>query len=567
MMEDPELIADRYEVIARAGEGALGKVYRAFDPLLKKEFAVKVLGKSMHGPEEKDLLRFQQEARVISRLSHNNIVGVYNFGLDDDDVPYLVLEFLDGRSLSAILKEDGALDLEVAIDLFVPICDAMGYAHDQGVVHRDLKPSNVIVTTEESGGSRPVVVDFGIAKFAEMFVTRMELEQSTEGLGSGTPYYMSPEQCDGLPTDWRSDIYSLGCMLYQCLTGRLPIEGETLFEVLEGHRSRTAAPMALDHESRKASIAIEEIVFKALSKDPDSRFQSMGELRDALIDLADLIAREREPGESSPGKTKSYVIGKGAIVLILGILVITGSGFAVWRFFLKKPPVAAPPQNMPLVDAPKKDMYPDPDKSDDVLGTWLEKYAPADNEMFQWTLSGIHDCDLEVEKAVRGGQIRRKVFVDFADLTDRGLKLMTAWPLSALGLRLTEVSDTGLAEIGKFADLEYLSLIQPGSTVSSRGIAFLPGASRLKTVLLGGSWVDDRVTGVLRRSPCVEEVMLEDCRDLSARGFLDLTSMKSLKRIRVYRCRYLDGAACEKFRKARPDVLLVQAKSPAQSRP
>ncbi|MGD9682185.1 MAG: serine/threonine-protein kinase [Candidatus Obscuribacterales bacterium] len=563
MMEDPELIADRYEVVARAGEGALGKVYRAFDPLLKKEFAVKVLGSQ--GAEEKDLLRFQQEARVISRLSHNNIVGVYNFGLDDDDVPYLVLEFLDGRSLSAILKEDGPLDLEEVIDLFVPICDAMGYAHDQGVVHRDLKPSNVIVTTDESGGSRPVVVDFGIAKFAEMFVTRMELEQSTEGLGSGTPYYMSPEQCDGLPTDWRSDIYSLGCMLYQCLTGRLPSQGDTLFEVLEGHRSRTAAPVALDHESRKVSIAVEEIVFKALSKDPDSRFQSMGELRDALIDLGDLIARERESEDSSPGKTKSYVIKRGTIVLIIGILVITGSGFAFWRLFLRKTPVAVPPQDMPLVDAPKKDMY--PEKSDDVLGTWLEKYAPADSEMFQWTLSGIHDCDQEVEKAVREGQIRRKVFVEFADLTDPGLKHMTAWPLTALGLRLTEVSDTGLAEIGKFADLEYLSLIQPGSAVSFRGIAFLPGASRLKTVLLGGSWVDDRVTGVLRRSPCVEEVMLEDCRNLSSRGFQELTSMKSLKRIRIYRCRYLDGAACQKFRKARPDVLVVQAKSPAPSRP
>jgi len=512
-------------------------------------------------------LRFQQEARIISRLSHNNIVGVYNFGLDGDDVPYLVLEFLDGRSLSAILKEDGALDLEEAIELFLPICEAMGYAHDQGVVHRDLKPSNVIVTRDESGESRPVVVDFGVAKFAEMFITRMELEQSTEGLGSGTPYYMSPEQCDGLPTDWRIDIYSLGCMLYQCLTGRLPIEGETFFEVLEGHRSRTAAPMALDHESRKASIAIEEIVFKALSKDPDSRFQTMGELRDALIDLADLIAREREPGESSPGRTKSYVVSKGTIVLFLGILVITGSGFAVWRLLLKKTPVAAPPQSMPLVDAPKKDMYPDPDKSDDVLGTWLEKYAPAELERFQWTLSGVQDCDLEVEKAIRGGHTLRKVFIDFTDLTDRGLKLMTVWPLSALGLRATKVTDTGLLEIGKFADLEYLSLVQPGITVSSRGIAFLPGASRLRTVLLSGNWVDDAVIAVLCRSPSVEEVILEDCPNLSARGFQSLTSMKSLKGIRIYRCRHLAGAACEKFRKARPDVLLVQAKSPAQSRP
>lgn len=565
MMEEPELIADRYEVIARAGEGALGKVYRAFDPLLKKEFAVKVLGKSMHGPGEKDLLRFQQEARVVSRLSHNNIVGVYNFGLDGDDVPYLVLEFLDGRSLSAILKEDGVLDLEEVIELFVPICEAMGYAHDQGVVHRDLKPSNVIVTRDESGESRPVVVDFGIAKFAEMFITRMELEQSTEGLGSGTPYYMSPEQCDGRQTDWRSDIYSLGCMLYQCLTGRLPIEGDTLFAVLEGHRSRTPAPMSLEHESKKAAIAAEEIVSKALSKDPDSRFQSMRELRDALAELADLIARERETGDFKPGRAKRIFISKGIVILILGILIITGSGLAVWRQVINSKPVAAPPQSMPLVDAPKKDMY--PDKSDDVLGTWLEKYAPADNEMFQWTLSGIHDCDLEVEKAIRGGQIRRKVFVDFADLTDRGLKLMTAWPLSALGLRLTEVTDTGLLEIGKFADLEYLSLIQPGSTVSSRGIAFLPGASRLKTVLLGGNWVDDGVTALLSRSSSVEEVMLEDCRNLSARGFHKLTSIKSLKRIRIYRCRYLGAAACEGFRKARPDVLLVQAKSPAQSRP
>lgn len=565
MMEEPELIADRYEVIARTGEGALGKVYRAFDPLLKKEFAVKVLGKSMHDPGGKDLLRFQQEARVISRLSHNNIVGVYNFGLDRDDVPYLVLEFLDGRSLSAMLKEDGPLDLEEAIELFVPICQAMGYAHDQGVVHRDLKPSNVIVATDESGESRPVVIDFGIARFAEMFVTRMKLEQSTEGLGSGTPYYMSPEQCDGQPTDARSDIYSLGCMLYQCLTGRLPVEGDTLFAVLEGHRSRIPLPMSLNHESKRAAIAAQEIVSKALSKDPDSRIQSMGELRDALLDLADLITREREAADTKPGGAKHPVVSKGIVILILGILVITGSGLAVWRQVSSIKPVAEPPQSMPYVDAPKKDMY--PGKSDDILGTWLEKYAPADNEMFQWSLSGVQNCDLEVEKAVRGGQIRRKVFVDFADLSDRGLELMKAWPLSALGLRLTEVTDAGLLEIGKFADLEYLSLIQPGSTVSSRGIAFLPGASRLRTVLLGGNWVDDAVMAVLSRSSSVQEVMLEDCRNLSARGFHMLTSMRSLKRIRIYRCRNLNGAACDKFRKGRPDVLVLQAKSPAPSTP
>lgn len=565
MMEEPELIADRYEVIARTGEGALGKVYRAFDPLLKKEFAVKVLGKSMHDHGEKDLLRFQQEARVISRLSHNNIVGVYNFGLDRDDVPYLVLEFLDGRSLSAMLNEDGPLDLEEAIELFVPICQAMGYAHDQGVVHRDLKPSNVIVATDESGESRPVVIDFGIARFAEMFVTRMELEQSTEGLGSGTPYYMSPEQCDGQPTDARSDIYSLGCMLYQCLTGRLPVEGDTLFAVLEGHRSRIPLPMSLKHESKRAAIAAQEIVSKALSKDPDSRIQTMGELRDALLDLADLITRERETADTKPDGEKHPVVSKGIVILILGILVITGSGLAVWRQVSSIKPVAEPPQSMPYVDAPKKDMY--PGKSDDILGTWLEKYAPADNEMFQWSLSGVQNCDLEVEKAVRGGQIRRKVFVDFADLSDRGLELMKAWPLSALGLRLTEVTDAGLLDIGKFADLEYLSLIQPGSTVSSRGIAFLPGASRLRTVLLGGNWVDHAVMAVLSRSSSVQEVMLEDCRNLSAGGFHMLTSMRSLKRIRIYRCRYLNGAACEKFRKGRPDVLVVQAKSPAPSAP
>ncbi|MBK9144701.1 MAG: hypothetical protein IPM23_19590 [Candidatus Melainabacteria bacterium] len=221
--------------------------------------------------------------------------------------------------------------------------------------------------------------------------------------------------------------------------------------------------MSLNHESKRAAIAAQEIVSKALSKDPDSRIQSMGELRDALLDLADLITREREAADTKPGGAKHPVVSKGIVILILGILVITGSGLAVWRQVSSIKPVAEPPQSMPYVDAPKKDMY--PGKSDDILGTWLEKYAPADNEMFQWSLSGVQNCDLEVEKAVRGGQIRRKVFVDFADLSDRGLELMKAWPLSALGLRLTEVTDAGLLEIGKFADLEYLSLIQPGSTV------------------------------------------------------------------------------------------------------
>jgi eukaryotic-like serine/threonine-protein kinase len=280
------VFVDRYEIVCIIGEGGMGKVYRARHKLMKRLVAIKVVHPHLVSSAV-TLTRFQQEAEAASCLNHPNIVAVHDFGLAPR--AYLVMDYLDGVSLADLLENDAHLSLERSLHIFVQICSGLAHAHQHGVVHRDLKPSNIMLIDVDGQTDFVKIVDFGIAK---LMLRDMEESKHLTVTGEifGSPLFMSPEQCRAKSLDGRSDIYSLGCIMYRTLTGIQPIVGLELMECLYNHVNTAPRPFSDNCPELNLPEALEMIVLKCMEKDQEKRFQSMQELKDALESFVQLMA-------------------------------------------------------------------------------------------------------------------------------------------------------------------------------------------------------------------------------------------------------------------------------------
>jgi serine/threonine protein kinase len=275
-----EMLADRYEIIEVIGEGGMGVVYKARHVLMKRVVAIKMLHESLIA-NELTRKRFEQEAQAISALNHPNILTVYDFGITKDNKPYLVVEFLEGTNLAELLEKENHLSEQRALHIFKQACSGLAHAHDKGIVHRDIKPSNFMLVKMGTDEEFVKIVDFGIAKLVQ------EGQKDTIGLTTtgeifGSPLYMSPEQCCGRSVDARSDIYSLGCVMYFTLTGHSPFAAENVPACLYKHVHETPEKFAEVNPEVVLSPALEGIVFKAMEKEAESRYQSMVDFGKAL---------------------------------------------------------------------------------------------------------------------------------------------------------------------------------------------------------------------------------------------------------------------------------------------
>jgi hypothetical protein len=257
----PGTSLNRYEIKSLLGRGAMGEVYRAHDRRIGGDVAVKILPEAF-GSDPERLRRFDQEARAAGSLNHPNIVAIFDVGVHDS-ASFVVSELLEGDTLRARLK-DGAIPLRKVLEFGAQIARGLAAAHAKGIVHRDLKPDNIFVTPT----GRPKVLDFGIAKLAP------ELGGSYTQTGSllGTPHYMAPEQAAGRPIDYRADLYAMGVILFECVTGAKPFHGNSLFDLLRKHVDEPPPrPSALRPD---LPAAFEHVILTALAKAPDHRWQS-----------------------------------------------------------------------------------------------------------------------------------------------------------------------------------------------------------------------------------------------------------------------------------------------------
>lgn len=338
-------LGHKYEVVSLLGRGGMGAVYKVRHKLLDKIFAVKVLNPDLL-KDRASLKRFDQEAHAASKLTHPNLAAVYDYGKGDAGAPFIVMDYLEGKSLDKILEDEVYLAAPRAVDLFVQATEAVAHAHQKGVIHRDIKPANLIIM-QQDGIEMVKLVDFGIAKvLTEDSKITHGLTQTGEIFGS--PTYMSPEQCQGLKLDARSDIYALGCVMYETLTGSPPFTGDNPIQTILKHISDL--PPRFGEKCRELDISqdFEAIVMLCLAKDPEQRYQSMDELRRDLVMLRDgrkvkfkksksikkMITSVAQPEVKLKATVNSGALkpGRTQRLLIFGLTAMIVSAVMFWAF-------------------------------------------------------------------------------------------------------------------------------------------------------------------------------------------------------------------------------------------
>ena len=287
-----EQVAGQFHIRQRIGAGGMGSVYKAEQPDMNRHVAVKILHpRYLSRP---DLVsRFRREARAMSHLSHPNTARVFLYGQLDDGACYFVMEYLEGRNLAQTVRAEGPMEPLRAIHIMKQVCAALDEAHRAGIIHRDLKPENIFLTTQGGIQDFPKVLDFGLAKVTEKQMRPGSMILTREGMVFGTPEFMSPEQAQGKPLEPNSDVYSLGVILYELLTGKLPFDAKQPLEFIQLHVNARPIPLSERAPNISFPAGLEAVVMKTMEKRPEDRYSTAQEFADALERVAN-------PPTSSP---------------------------------------------------------------------------------------------------------------------------------------------------------------------------------------------------------------------------------------------------------------------------
>jgi predicted Ser/Thr protein kinase len=310
----------KYEIINLLGKGAMGIVYKALDPDIDREVAVKTIRFDLISDEDEKnelMLRFIREARAAGKLVHPNIITIHDVG-KEKDMTYIVMQYIEGPSLQNWISSKKKFSAQDIVKLMLQLCDALNFAHESGIVHRDIKPANILL----DNNGKPHICDFGVAHVEMSTITQT-------GATIGTPSYMSPEQVMGKKIDKRSDIFSLGAILYELLTGRRPFEGESITTVIYKIVNEEAVPIT--QVRKELPPEFEHIISKALAKDPDNRYGSCAEFADDLKEithfsdetLAMTGVRESAFAVRAPEKKRKKLFLPLALV---GAVIVIGTG-------------------------------------------------------------------------------------------------------------------------------------------------------------------------------------------------------------------------------------------------
>jgi serine/threonine protein kinase len=435
---------DRYEILSAIASGGMGVVYRGRHILMDKIVAIKMLNAAFSN-EPNAYARFQNEAKIACQLSHQNIVTVHDFGIVNGKM-YLVMDFVEGKTLGDVLDDETFLPVARVTNIALQVCAALQHAHEQGLIHRDLKAENIMIVPAKDGADQVKILDFGLAKF---FGEGKQQQLSASGFMMGTAYYMSPEQCRGKKADVRSEIYSLACVLYEALTGVPPLVGENVLETVQKHIDETPIPVSQVRPELEIPAAMEAIVSRGLSKDPDSRFQSAAELKIALeklkvpditplssVNTATIPVGIAPASESkvTPVKlsaSKRFTSGKFKYAVPIFVVLATGVGFAIYM-------MGGSPSKAPIDPTSTSAAKTEPVRESEVwakhyrsavLSFDEEKYDAAEKALKLAILEARHDGNnSELLQALRKQQdvlyVQRK-FKD-ADALDQEIMRLTA---------------------------------------------------------------------------------------------------------------------------------------------
>ena len=344
--------AERYQIVTELGKGGMGKVYRVIDKEINEEIALKLI-KPEIASDKKTIERFSNELKMARKIAHRNVCKMYYLG-EEKGTRYITMEYVPGEDIKSMIRMTGQLSVGTTVNIAKQVCDGLAEAHRLSVVHRDLKPSNIMI--DKDGNAR--IMDFGIAR-------SLKAKGITgAGVMIGTPEYMSPEQVEGKDVDQRSDIYSLGVILYEMVTGRVPFEGDTPFTIGVKHKSEEPK----DPKELNAQIPedLSRVILRCMEKDKDKRYQSAGEVRSELeniergIPTTERVIPERKPLTSKEitvtfGLKKLFIPAIVIIALIIGALII-------WQLILQKEAIPLVPSKPSIAVLPFDDLSPQKDQ-------------------------------------------------------------------------------------------------------------------------------------------------------------------------------------------------------------
>lgn len=358
------VIGGTFRILQRIGEGGMGVVYLAQHQGLGRQYALKVL--SPEAVNEQNWLRFQSEAKILARLNHPTLVQVYDLGLHQKSVPFYSMDYLEGSTLEELLAKKGSLPLDFTLEVFLTLLDGLSYAHLNNIIHRDIKPANIFICASSERASNNKIevkiLDFGISKLVGADSQAQHLTAIGEVFGS--PFYMSPEQCRGDKVDLRSDIYSVGCSLFESLTGFVPFEGKTSLDISLMHEE-AEPPLLADVVSESLALdlpgSIDNVIARCLAKSPSDRYQSATELALDLMrvrdgkDVAPPIVARSEKDVAKRSNFLPILLGLSTLVVLLGC-----SGLYIYldsRYKAFQPQHVAPSQ---AKTAPKANVHNEP---------------------------------------------------------------------------------------------------------------------------------------------------------------------------------------------------------------
>lgn len=513
-----DIIADRFELRELLGSGGMGRVYAAIDLILQREVAVKVLTSDL--PMDADSIkRLQREARALAALDDPGIVRIFDFGITEGNEPFLVMERLQGRSLAQILAESGPLAPEEAAAIALQIVETMSRVHSQGILHRDLKPSNIILV-----GDRVKIIDLGIA-----FLFDADQKLTATGAPIGSPFYMSPEQARNNEPDQRSDIYSLGCLIFAMLAGRPPFAGQSALETIEKHCNETP-PSLVEAASGSVSQAMADLVSRCLAKDPQSRFATMAELSSALRSIDQDIGSQSKEDEEMTGTQRA---GKpplmapglaGAIVLSLCLLPL---------FFLLQPEKQEPEKpgskekergQLDVIE-PLKSVIPDESQSffrSHLSEGGLLRVAP---DAVDEDLEELSDADAVSALSLQGSRV-----------TGQGLKYFTKMPLTSLSLRDSNMLDANARLVLNFPGVTSID-ISGCDGLTDAGVRVIAALPKLETVSIGSPALTSKAFERLAAVPTLTTVAFRFKGTVIPKGAVSaLSKSRSIATIHFHSC-------------------------------
>lgn len=517
-MSEPAFEDDeRFEILDKLAEGGMGVVYRARHVGLDKMVALKVLNTTYN--DDTAIVRFQNEAKTLSRLSHRSIAGVYDFGVSKSGEPFMAIEFIQGVTLQDLLDVRGRLTVDEALPLFIQIADALAHAHQRGVVHRDIKPSNIIIQVNDDE-MLAKVVDFGISK--DSLSDKGDLTR-TGGL-IGSPLYMSPEQTLGHLITPQADMYSLGCLIYHSLIGEPPFAGETIFDTIKQHRDAPIPSM----RKLRAEIPqeLDEIVGKLLSKEPEKRYLSMTVVEKILTRILEgtvgdsqgnpIIVEDTEDEDEraemlkatlliDSGKdtnsTKKIAIG----IILVGIAAVFSVAIALKLGINSNEATSkkiALDDVRAVVEAP-------PDAERDKAIRKMIRNGTTEYGSMLWSPDSVKDDDMKV---FQGTKVAKDIHFSELQIGDKALKYLVDSPITRLDLTNTNVKT--LEYLPGQKTLEFLQLT--GTKVGDEALARLVTFEKLNCLLLDETQVT--AAGIRKHLKTIplNELRVFDCPNVSA---------------------------------------------------